>query len=256
MRAPIALVTVLSLAIVAAVPGLASSSTKVREEVSLSFEGRTITTLEIENFHSRTHSDPYMGHSCRLPDEIGGVIWKVWMGGAKINEEEITVQNEDGEAFRRVCWSSSSGNTKIMDADGNVTFEGPTTELLFAGPDDSGSLELKFGEAVATIEMPVKQGCPVICSASGPGQWKIVFECEAPGQRVATIAYKGFTQQFQDGKPVIAKGDVGYEFQGSGNSYRATVDVKPCEESDTGHCITADVSGVNLGPDPVHCQNF
>ena len=81
------------------------------------------------------------------------------------------------------------------------------------------------------------------------------FEGEEEGQRVTTTYHPGFTTEFKDGEPHV-HGDVTYEFENSGNVYECTIDVKPCKESATGHCITVVARGGTLGDEPVRCQNY
>jgi hypothetical protein len=96
--------------------------------------------------------------------------------------------------------------------------------------------------------------CPVTCSADAAG-WEVVFECEEEGQSVKKTYYEGYGTTFKDGEPYV-HGDVGFEFQTSGNVYRVTVDIEPCTESSTGYCITVEATGSALGNEPVNCQNF
>ena len=146
--------TVVFVAMFTAIPGQAGGKTTVREEVSLSSDGRTVRVIEIENSQTRTYGEPWMMHKCVLPDEIDGVVWRIWLGGAKVEAEELSVIGGSDEPFVKVCWSSSAGSTKIMDGDGNVTFEGPTSEHLYAGPESSRSVRIKFGEATVEVTMP------------------------------------------------------------------------------------------------------
>ena len=68
-------------------------------------------------------------------------------------------------------------------------------------------------------------------------------------------AFKGYKESFGDGILYVS-GDVGFAYQGSGNEYRAAIEVAPCDESSTGHCITAQATGVPLGEEPVACRNY
>ena len=90
---------------------------------------------------------------------------------------------------------------------------------------------------------------PIICSADSLG-WEIVFECEEEGQRITKTFLPGFATRYEDGKQYV-QGDMRVEFETSGNVYDATIDVRPCSESSTGHCITVEVTGGLLGDEPV-----
>ena len=96
--------------------------------------------------------------------------------------------------------------------------------------------------------------CPISCSADSQG-WEVAFECKEEGQSVKKTCYEGYTTKFEDGKMYV-HGDVGFEFETSGNLYRITVDVEPCEESSTGYCIRIEATGDTLGSKPVGCQNY
>jgi len=97
--------------------------------------------------------------------------------------------------------------------------------------------------------------CPVTCSADAEG-WSLDFECEEKGQSVETTYHKGCITEFKDGEVVYYHCEIDFEFQASGNVYHAIVDIKPCEESGTGQCITVEAMGDTLGDGPVNCQNF
>ncbi len=92
--------------------------------------------------------------------------------------------------------------------------------------------------------------CPIDCSADSKG-WEIDFKCELEGQQIKKTYYEGYSVEYINGKPHVT-GEVGFEFVTSGHSYRASVDVRPCTESETGFCIKAIVHGDQR----VNCQNY
>ena len=102
--------------------------------------------------------------------------------------------------------------------------------------------------------LPDQAKCPISCSADSEG-WNLVFECEEEGQKVTKTYYPGFTTEFKDGKPYVY-GEMDFKFETSGNVYHAVIDVRPCEKSPTGYCITAEVTGNTPGNEPVTCKNF
>ena len=95
--------------------------------------------------------------------------------------------------------------------------------------------------------------CPVSCTADDVG-WEVTFECEEEGQTVTTT-FEDFTTEFIDNEPHV-RGDVLFEYGTSGNSYRVSISIEPCSQSDTGYCITAEATGDMLGDEPVICQNY
>jgi hypothetical protein len=105
-----------------------------------------------------------------------------------------------------------------------------------------------IGSVLASSEN--KNSCPIDCSADSKG-WNIEFKCEEKGQKIEKSYHKGYTTKFINGKPHIS-GDVSFKFLTSGNSYKTTVDVRPCPESETGFCIKA----ILHGAEEVSCQNY
>ncbi len=99
-----------------------------------------------------------------------------------------------------------------------------------------------------------KRTCPITCKADSEG-WAVIFECEAGNQDVTMTYYEDFKVTLVDGKPNV-NGDVGFKFESSGKSYRVTVNVKPCQLSNTGFCINGKTAGTISDARPSRCQNY
>lgn len=99
-----------------------------------------------------------------------------------------------------------------------------------------------------------KRICPITCKADSEG-WTVIFECEAGNQEVTMTYYEDFKVALIDGKPNVY-GDVGFKFESSGKSYRVAVNVKPCQESNTGYCIKGKTAGTISDARPSKCQNY
>lgn len=95
---------------------------------------------------------------------------------------------------------------------------------------------------------------PISCSADSEG-WSLVFEYEEEGQTLTRHFIEQRTE-YDEGKVSHYHAVIDYEFETSGNTYHAVIDIVPCEKSTTGYCITVEATGDTLGDEPVTCKNF
>ncbi len=132
-------------------PAQTKRPTIINKEVSLNSDGKVVTFIELENTHSRS----YQGiiNRCALSEKNEGVIWRIVCVGAKFSGKEISIRNERDQLFEPVCWSSTSEYSKKSDKSDNIIYEGPTTELLFAGDDDSKKIVIAIGTASVEIKI-------------------------------------------------------------------------------------------------------
>ncbi len=113
--------------------------------------GKVVTFIELENTRSRSYQG--LINRCTLSEKNEGVIWRITLVGAKFSGEEISMRNEKGRLFEPVCWSSTSGYSKKSDKSGNIIYEGPTTQSLYAGDADSEKVVIEIGTASVEIEI-------------------------------------------------------------------------------------------------------
>ncbi len=152
MKAPI-FITIYIIILLSASVALAQTKRPITiiKEVSLRSGGKVVTFIELENTRSRSYQG--MINRCALSEENEGVIWRIMLVGAKFSGEEISMRNEKGRLFDPICWSSTSGYSKKSDKSGKIIYEGPTTQLLFAGDADSKKIVIGIGTASVEIEI-------------------------------------------------------------------------------------------------------
>lgn len=127
--------------------------TIVGQKVSLAAGNDTITYIELINTHARTYDDTsFSRFTVNEADE--GVIWKMRCIGIRMEDPfgKIILKNERGAVFKPVTnVIQTAENSKAMDQNGNVLYDGPATTFFLLGPDDSAVIVVSFGEASTKI---------------------------------------------------------------------------------------------------------
>ena len=148
----------LTLVVVLALFGIqtaAAQSTIVSSNASLKNGDQQIKSVELENTHSRSFSDPRdvprdVQKRCDLDSATQGVIWRVTvMGLADFDAgKKVVLRDDKGRKFTSRCWSgirSEAADSKGVNEHGSF--------FLAVGPDDSAVVTVSFGPASVDIRM-------------------------------------------------------------------------------------------------------